>query len=147
MNDYQKIIEEKGIIGFVPGGDSMWPTLKHAGQSVIVEKWDKTTPLKLYDVILYKRKNGQYVLHRIVGFEGDSFVLCGDSQFNDEYGITPDMVIGKLKGYYKGKKYIDATNKKSYKTALFLRRHNFIKRIAVKVHFKLKRLKGKKVGG
>ena len=142
MNDYEKQLENSPIIAFVPGGDSMWPTLKHAGQSVFIER-KPNERLKLYDVPFYKRANGQYVLHRIVEVRENDYVLCGDSQFTLEYGITDDMIIGVLKGYYKGKKYIDANSKKSKRLALFLRKHNFIKKVAVKVHFKLKSLKGK----
>ena len=144
MNDYEKQLAQSPIIAFVPGGDSMWPTLKHAGQSVFVER-KKEGRLNLYDVPFYKRANGQYVLHRIVEVRENDYVLCGDSQFTLEYGFTDDMIIGVLKGYYKGKKYIDANSKKSRRLALFLRKHTLIKKIAVKIHFKLKSLKGKRV--
>lgn len=120
----------------------MWPTLKNAGQSVVIVP--KTGRLNKYDVPLYKRKDGQYVLHRVMEVTPDGYVMCGDSQFVYEYGITDDMIVGVMKGFYKGRKYVDATNKKSYKTALFLHKHRTIKRVVMKFYYLFRRLRGKK---
>ncbi len=122
----------------------MWPTLKNAGQSVVIVP--KTDRLNRYDVPLYKRANGQYVLHRVMEVTPDGYVMCGDSQFNYEYGITDDMIVGVMKGFYKGRKYIDASDKKSYKTALFLHKHLLIKKVVIKFYYLFRRLRGKNEG-
>ena len=144
QNNYEEILEKNKILIFVPGGNSMWPTLKNSGQSVVVVP--KTGRLKQYDVPLYKRKDGQYVLHRVMEVTPDGYVMCGDSQFNFEYGVTDDMIIGVMQGYYKGRKYIDASSKKSYRTALFLHKHPRIKSVAVRLYyfFRARRLRNEK---
>ena len=132
QNDYESALRRDGKLIFVPGGDSMWPTLKHEGQSVVVlPKKDK---LRLYDVPLYKRADGQHVLHRVVGFAAGGYVVCGDSQFGEEY-VAEGQIVGVLDGFFKGKKYVSADDRKSRRAALFLRKHRFIKRVAVKLHF------------
>ena len=35
--DYKTKLSQDNVIAFVPGGDSMWPTLKNKGQSDIVQ--------------------------------------------------------------------------------------------------------------
>ncbi len=136
QNDYESALRRDGMLVFVPGGNSMWPTLKHEKQAVVIlPKKDK---LKLYDVPLYKRENGQYVLHRVVGFAPDGYVVCGDSQFAEER-IKEDQVLGVMDGFYRGKTYVSAAAKKSRRTALFLRKHRLLKKIAVKLYFTFKR--------
>lgn len=132
QNDYETVLKENGILVFVPGGYSMWPTLKNAGQSVVVAP--KTKRLNKYDVALYRRDSGQYVLHRVIKVEEDGYVICGDSQFAEE-AVKEDAVIGVMQGYYKGRKYVPADNGRGSKKAIFLYRHKFIKRAAVKLFY------------
>ena len=76
------------------------------------------------DIILYRRENGKYVLHRIVKIKGNDLLLCGDNQSDIEKGITVDMVIAKVKGIYLEDTYYegDKANKKLYYFRLFLKR-------------------------
>ena len=55
-------------------GNSMMPLFKHKRDQVCLIK---ERNLKKYDMILYRRLNGQYVLHRIVGKNSDGFILRG----------------------------------------------------------------------
>ena len=104
------LIEEKlaagGEVVFKPRGMSMLPLIRQGVDSVVLESAEK--PQK-GDVILYRRQNGQFVLHRIVGRNDDGYVLCGDNQFVFEYGVTEDLVIGVMKGIWRGKKYVPCT--------------------------------------
>ena len=77
--DYKTELEKNGILAFVPGGNSMWPTLKNRGQSVVVLV--KKEKLKRYDVALYLRDNGTFVLHRVIEPTEWGYIICGDSQF------------------------------------------------------------------
>ena len=117
----QNIIEQvtnNGSISFVPGGNSMWPTLKDKKQPVIIQK--KLGDLRLYDVILYHRNGEILVLHRIVGFSGDGYICCGDNTVERET-VAPYQIIGVMVGFYRGKKFISDEDT------------NYI--IAVKKHF------------
>ena len=83
LKDLWPIIEEKlengGEVTINPGGISMKPLVVAGRDSVILEKAPKA--LKKYDVALYKRKNGQFVLHRVVGIKNGAYVMCGDNQY------------------------------------------------------------------
>ena len=43
INDYIEKLNKNQVISFVPRGDSMWPTLKNKGQSVIVSAKKETS--------------------------------------------------------------------------------------------------------
>ncbi len=81
----------------------MWPTLKNRGQTVIVTA--KKERLKRYDVALFIRRDGKYVLHRVMEQKEGGYIICGDSQFVTE-NVKEEQVIGVMEGFYRGKKYI-----------------------------------------
>lgn len=97
----EDIIFEHGYYITKPKGSSMFPMIKPGSGEVCIVKADSV--LK-NDVILYKRKNGKYVLHRVLKIIDDEFVCCGDNQWEPEYGVTRDMIIGKLDSWYSGDK-------------------------------------------
>ena len=78
--------------------------------------------LHLFDLPLYRRKDGSYVLHRVVNFGSDgSYTMCGDNQFAVEKGITDDDVIGVVTAFYrKGKPYtVDSMKYRAYLEFMF----------------------------
>lgn len=63
---------------------------------IFLEKVDSPSELKLYDVIAYVNDEGVNVIHRIVGFQGNSYVTRGDSNnADDQYKPTFDDVLGR----------------------------------------------------
>lgn len=110
--DLEPIIREKlengGKVRIKPRGTSMLPMLRQGIDEVELVK--PSGKLKKYDIPFYKRKSGQFVLHRIVGKNKDGYILCGDNQFEYEYGITDDMIIAKMSGYYSDGQHISADN-------------------------------------
>lgn len=55
----------------------------------------------------YTRDSGQYVLHRIVKVNADgTYTLRGDHQIVNEQGVRPDQIIGVVKGFWRGGRYI-----------------------------------------
>ncbi len=107
-SDMKAQLEKDGVIAFVPGGISMWPTLKDKGQSVVVEK--NQNRLDKFDVALYLRADGSYVLHRVIGVADDGYVMLGDSQVNPEK-VLEEQILGKMTGFYRGKTFIDVNSK------------------------------------
>lgn len=74
-------------------GTSNLPTLKGGRDEVSLARVEG--PLKKGDLPLYRRDNGQFVLHRIVSVDPDgSFVCCGDHQWVPEPGIRPAQIVG-----------------------------------------------------
>lgn len=62
---------------------------------IILKKVEKSSDLKLYDVIAFVNDEGINVIHRIKGFKGSSYVTRGDSNnADDKYNPTFEDVIG-----------------------------------------------------
>lgn len=109
----EELLERDGEIMRLPVGTSMYPMLVNRQDQMIIKKVDR--PLRVNDVVLFKRNNGQYVLHRLVRIRKGEYVFRGDNQVFDEYGITDRHILGILKGYYKNDEYIDCETDKRYK--------------------------------
>ena len=86
-------------VRFSPRGISMLPMLRQGIDSVVISPLPET--LRKYDLPLYRRDDGKYVLHRIVGV-GDTFTCAGDNQFVTESGIRRDQMIALVTGFYRG---------------------------------------------
>lgn len=86
-------------------GNSMYPLLRDRRDSVLLVK---TGPeqLKKYDIPLYRRENGQYILHRIIRVKNDVFTINGDNQYFKEFPVFPTQVVAVAKGIYRGERYI-----------------------------------------
>ncbi len=98
-----------------PRGTSMLPTLRQGIDSVLLVRSEK---IKRFDIVMYKRKSGQIVLHRIIGKNKYGYILCGDHQLNPEYGIEAKQIIAKVLGYYKGSTYIQSDSWKFVMSAI-----------------------------
>ena len=98
---------------FSPKGISMLPLLREGKDSVLLSPVNGK--LRKYDVPLYRRENGKFVLHRIVE-TGETFTCIGDNQFVFEKGIRPEQVIAVVSGFYRGEKFhsVDETGYKLY---------------------------------
>lgn len=125
LEDVIQIIKEKldigGTVTFTPRGTSMFPMLR-SGEDVVVLK-KPNGRLNYLDVALYRRKNGDFVLHRVIGFERNgNYIFCGDNQFNKERGITDDDIIAVMTAFYrKGKHYTN--NSLSYRIYMSVWEH------------------------
>lgn len=56
-------------------------------------------PLKKYDVALYRRPTGEYVLHRVVKVLDGAYLISGDNRIWKEK-VPEKWVIGVMRGYY-----------------------------------------------
>ncbi len=97
----EDIISEYGFYITSPKGTSMYPMIKPDCREICILKAES---VQKYDVALYIRKSGDYVLHRILDKNENGYICCGDNQWTLEYNVTEDMIIGKLDYWYKGKK-------------------------------------------
>ena len=95
-------------VKFSPKGISMMPMLRQGIDSVILSA--PTGKLKKYDLPLYQRRDGHFVLHRIVrvGERGDRYTCIGDNQFQLEHGVAHEWVIGVMVGFTRGDKRYSA---------------------------------------
>ena len=92
MNKPEDIIEKSGFYAAPVHGMSMYPLLKNRRDSVYVTNPEN---LKKYDVVLFRRSNGQLVLHRILKLTEDTAFICGDNEYQKEK-IERKQIIGKM---------------------------------------------------
>ena len=105
----QEVLSEGKSFTFAPKGVSMLPLIRQGEDSVTISPANHA--LKLYDVPLYRRKNGQFVLHRVVGLKNGKYVMCGDNQHEYEYGIDHSSIIGVMSEIIKPDKTISVNDK------------------------------------
>lgn len=106
-------LENGGTVGLPITGTSMLPLLVQGRDSVTLTKTDK---IKINDIIFYRRDNGAFVLHRIIGIDDNGhYILCGDNQWVKEYGIKDHNIIGVVTQIKRDGKIIDINDKKYVK--------------------------------
>ena len=105
-SSFEEVIAEKGRLVYTNVGDSMYPLIRPR-DLLIIDAVPR--PLRLWDVPLYKRDSGQYVLHRIVKIKNGSYVMCGDNRCTLEYGITDRHIIGVLTGIVRDGRTLPVT--------------------------------------
>ncbi len=114
-------------------GDSMLPLLRENRDLMVIERRPNRR-LKKYEVPLYRRDNGEYILHRIIRVKKDGYVLRGDNCKDKEYGITDEHIVGILTGVIRDGETISV---KSFRYRLFV--HLWcdcviIRKILVRIH-------------
>ncbi len=105
---FEDEIKRTGRIIYTNVGDSMMPLIKQGRDVLVISAVNGR--LKRYDIPLYKRDSGQYVLHRILKVRKNDYVICGDNRCNKEYGITDRHIIGVLSGIIRDGREIPVTN-------------------------------------
>ena len=107
MDDLMPLMRERLAAGqsvcFSPKGVSMLPMLRQGRDTVTLSPI--TGKLKKYDLPLYQRSNGKYVLHRIVRV-GETYTCSGDNQVVLEHGLAQEQMIAVVTAYTRdGKKH------------------------------------------
>ncbi|MBQ8922070.1 MAG: S24/S26 family peptidase [Oscillospiraceae bacterium] len=107
MTTFEQELEQNGRLVFTNVGTSMEPLIRQGRDLLIIEK--PHGRLKKYDIPLYRRQSGQYVLHRILKVRAQDYVLCGDNRRRKETGITDRQIIGVLTAVVRDGKEIPMT--------------------------------------
>lgn len=114
-------IESGGVFRMVTAGISMLPLLRNRKDTVVLKK--PSFPLKQYDIPLYLRADGHFILHRVLKVESDLseniYTMCGDNQLYMEHGVTDKDVIAVVDHIIRNDKVI-LKNSFSYKLYVFL---------------------------
>lgn len=102
-----EVLESGGEFTLFPRGTSMLPLIVQGRDSVTLVKSDVYS---VGDIAFYRRADGAFVLHRIVGKKDGTFIMCGDNQLEREFGVFPEQVIGKAVRITRGGRKIGAEN-------------------------------------
>ena len=91
MEPLLSLLAETAAVPLVISGSSMTPFLAPGRDTVYLSAISE--PLKRGDMVLYRRDNGRYVLHRILRVSGDSYTMVGDAQSVPEPGIRREQIL------------------------------------------------------
>lgn len=127
-------------------GTSMLPLLVQGRDTVTLSKIQPRggkLSLCVGDLPLYRRKDGAFVLHRIVKIENGTYTMCGDNQFILEKGITEEQLIGVVSAITRDGKTFSVTEpeykKYAEKMCKNVGRRYFKRRMRYKASMLLKR--------
>ncbi len=107
-------IKNGGKYRFYPRGTSMLPLIREGKDSVVFTEVGK---IKKFDIVLYIRDNGDYVLHRVIRVRDGVYDMCGDNQCIIERGIRKDQIKAAVTGVYRGDEFIPSDDPKHIKYA------------------------------
>lgn len=108
----EEVLSSGGEFSFIPGGNSMRPMLYGKRDQVTIVKPEGR--LKKYDLPLFRKPDGGFILHRVVKVLPDSYVTRGDCTVSYERDITDAQIIGVVKSFVRcGKTY--STDSRKYR--------------------------------
>lgn len=94
MPQLTRLLEEVETVPLIISGTSMLPFLCHGRDTVYLLRIMQ--PPKKGDMILYRRQNGAYVLHRVYRQRNGTYDMVGDGQVAIESGIRPDQLLAAV---------------------------------------------------
>ena len=134
----EDVLASGGDFRLYPKGTSMLPLIVQTRDSVVLTR-NFDTPAKKHDIAFYRRKNGQFVLHRVMDVcEDGTYTMCGDNQTQFEYGIEKEQIIAYASGIYRKDKAVSLDGT-AYSAYLFF----WTKMPIRKFFFFFRRVKGK----
>ncbi len=96
IRDLAPVIVERvnsgGRVKFTVTGISMFPFLSDRRDQVTLGRADF---INKYDVVLHRRKNGDYILHRVIGIKNGAYIIAGDNETEKEYGVEKSQILAK----------------------------------------------------
>ncbi len=119
MNENEKevciedVLKAEGFYVSTTVGMSMYPMLRNRRDRVILLPVGKER-LRRYDLPMYRRADGKYVLHRIIGVRDGYYVIRGDNTYQKEK-VRDEQIIGVVSEFYRGSRHIRA-NAWGYRT-------------------------------
>lgn len=105
---FEQALAERGSFVTTAQGVSMMPLIR-PGRDLVEISRKGDDRCKKHDVVLYKR-DGKYILHRILEVRPDDYVIAGDHQTVKESGVTDEDIIGVLSAVIRGGKRIPVTD-------------------------------------
>lgn len=106
-----EVISSGGEFRLTPYGTSMLPLIKPGEDAVSLVLPNE---IKKTDIVLYKRLDGSFVLHRVMYIDKNEYVMCGDNQNYLERGIKREQILAVVKNIYKNNESVN-TEDKAYK--------------------------------
>lgn len=122
-------------------GVSMTPFL-HPGRDAVVLQQTDPTALQPGDVALFRRDNGQYVLHRVwrrVQQPTLTYTMLGDAQWAGEPGVRPEQILAIAAAFIMKEQRVSCTDPAYRRRVAVWQRLLPLRRILLAVWRRLKR--------
>ena len=97
-------LAEQGFHVSTTVGMSMYPMLRDRRDRIVVVPVGETN-LKKFDLPLYKRPDGKYVLHRIIGVREDHYIIRGDNTYVKER-VPKNWILGYVSEFYRKDRHV-----------------------------------------
>jgi len=105
---YEDILERDGVLVYTNRGVSMLPLLREGRDLMEIRKKGEERCRRL-DTILFKRENGQYILHRILEVRANGYWVVGDNCVSGET-VREEQILGVLTAVVRNGKRIPVTD-------------------------------------
>ncbi len=132
----QEQLDRGDSVRLIPQGTSMLPMLRPGEDAVILRRPEG--PIRKYDIALYRRLDGKYILHRIVGV-GKTYTTLGDNCVIPEKGIHSEQILAVVHRCYRGEEEIPM---RGLRYGLYCRTRyyfRFLRRIAAGCRIRMRR--------
>lgn len=91
LERYGALLDTAEGLPLLVSGSSMSPFLVHRRDTVYLIR--PKGPPQVGDIVLYRRRSGAYILHRVCQAEGEHFCAVGDGQTDIERGLAAEQII------------------------------------------------------
>ncbi|MBE6217164.1 MAG: hypothetical protein E7124_03880 [Bacteroidales bacterium] len=115
-------------------GTSMLPFIRGGRDSVTLTAVDE---IRDYDIVLAEVADGVYVLHRVVGTDGDKVILMGDGNICGREMCRRDKVMAKAIRIIRDGKTVDCMSAKHLRAAKLWRRLLPLRRYILAIYRRL----------
>ncbi len=88
-------------------GNSMYPLLRNNIDAVILKK---KSSISKYDILLYQRDNGDYILHRVVKIKNNVLCMAGDNETEIEFPVYKNQIIASVESFYRNGRHMSCNN-------------------------------------
>ena len=112
MNQPENIeaqLREQGFYVSTTVGWSMFPMLRNRRDRVVVLPVGQER-LRKYDLPLYRRPDGKYILHRIIGVREGEYIIRGDNTYVKEH-VPDGWILGYVSEFYRGERHVTASGR------------------------------------
>lgn len=112
MNQTENIeaqLREQGFYVSTTVGCSMFPMLRNRRDRVVVLPVGPER-LRKYDLPLYRRPDGKYILHRIIGVRPGEYIIRGDNTYAKEH-VPDSWILGYVSEFYRGRRHMRTSDR------------------------------------
>lgn len=100
----------QGFLVSTTVGMSMYPMLRNRRDRVVILPIESGRRLRRWDLPLYLRADGKYVLHRVIAVKRDGYVIRGDNTYQKEY-VRDAQLLGVVSEFYRGERHVRCSSR------------------------------------